>query len=80
MAFPNQANWRVKVRIGRVTYWNNEGKGYGFIRPVDGGADQFVHISALGDEPPPIQGDRVEFETEFDDRKGKEKAINVRVL
>lgn len=39
--------WRfVKVAIGFVKWFNPE-KGYGFIRPEDGSADVFVHISAL---------------------------------
>lgn len=33
---------------GRVKKWNAD-KGFGFIRPLDGGADLFFHVSALHD-------------------------------
>jgi CspA family cold shock protein len=55
-------------------------RGFGFITPAAGGADLFVHVSALGGLPELVTGQRVEFEEEHDERRGKYKAINVRVL
>mmetsp|Transcript_14358 Transcript_14358/g.30133 ORF Transcript_14358/g.30133 Transcript_14358/m.30133 type:complete len:126 (-) Transcript_14358:64-441(-) len=72
---------RGKVRTGKATRWNAE-RGFGFIQPDDGDADVFVHRSALG-ESRDLQleeGDRVEFEDVFDERKGKSCAGNVVVV
>ena len=53
--------------------WFNATKGFGFIQPDDGGADVFVHISAveragLGSLN---EGQKVSFELERDNRSGK---------
>ena len=61
--------------------WFNATKGFGFIVPDAGGEDLFVHMSALeqsglrGLE----EGQTVTFEVEFDKRKGKTSAVNLRV-
>jgi CspA family cold shock protein len=56
--------------------WFNATKGFGFIQPDDGGADVFVHISAV--ERAGIrslnEGDKVSFELERDRKSGKMSA------
>jgi len=62
--------------------WFNATKGFGFIQPDDGGADAFVHISAV--EPAGMQylteGQKVEFELVSDRRSGKLSADNLKAL
>ncbi|MEF2070849.1 cold-shock protein [Consotaella aegiceratis] len=59
--------------------WFNSQKGYGFIAPDDGGADAFVHISAL--ERAGISdlrdGQKVSYELVADRRTGKASAQNI---
>ena len=60
--------------------WFNGQKGYGFIQPEEGGNDVFVHISAV--ERAGIgnlkEGQRISFDTERDQRSGKESATNLK--
>ena len=62
---------------GEVKFFNGS-KGFGFIKRDDGGADCFVHISAV--ERAGMhglnEGDRLEFDIEVDDR-GKYSAVNL---
>ena len=61
--------------------WFNGTKGYGFIQPDDGGADVFVHISAV--ERAGLrslnEGQKVTYELEQDRRSGKMAAGNLQV-
>ena len=59
--------------------WFNERKGFGFISQDDGG-DIFVHYSSINMSgfKKLVEGDRVSFEVEEDDRGPKAK--NVRKL
>ncbi|GAB0114968.1 cold-shock protein [Acidisoma sp. C75] len=67
------------MSVGTVK-WFNATKGYGFIQPEEGGADVFVHISAvqragLGGLN---EGQRVSFDLERG-QKGKMAAVNLKV-
>jgi CspA family cold shock protein len=56
-----------------VVKWFNGQKGFGFIQPDEGGADVFVHISAVerAGMAPLHEGQKVSFELERDRRNGK---------
>jgi CspA family cold shock protein len=56
--------------------WFNATKGYGFIAPDNGGADVFVHISAVqrAGLTSLADGQKVNFEIEQDRRTGKSSA------
>lgn len=58
--------------------WFNDEKGYGFIRPDEGGDDLFVHYSAIlmNGRKALQDGSRVEFEEGPETPKGRQ-ATNV---
>jgi CspA family cold shock protein len=60
--------------------WFNTTKGYGFIQPEDGGADVFVHISAV--EKAGLrglnEGQRVSYD--LTNERGKTAAVNLKPL
>ena len=68
------------AQTGVVKFFNGE-KGYGFIKPDDGGNDIFVHVSALEQAglQSLIEGQKVSYDIE-PDKKGKgPKALNLRL-
>jgi CspA family cold shock protein len=55
----------------------NEDKAFGFIKPDDGGADVFFHVSGLREGDEITVGKAVTFEVGVDPKSGKSKAIGV---
>jgi CspA family cold shock protein len=66
---------------GTVKFFNAT-KGFGFIQPDEGGADAFVHISAV--ERAGLrhltEGQKVQFDLVSDPRSGKKAADNLKVV
>jgi len=60
--------------------WFNATKGYGFIQPDNGGADVFVHISAV--EKAGLrglnEGQKISFELQ--NERGKTAAVNLQAI
>jgi uncharacterized membrane protein YsdA (DUF1294 family)/cold shock CspA family protein len=63
---------------GRLKSWNDQ-KGFGFIRPEQGGDDIFVHISAMRGGRRPVQGDRVLYLSERDKAGRMCRATHIRL-
>jgi CspA family cold shock protein len=66
------------TQTGTVKFFNGE-RGYGFIKPDDGGRDVFVHITAVERAGLKAlnEGQRISFDVE-PDKKGKgPKAVNL---
>lgn len=67
------------MALGTVK-WFNTTKGYGFIRPEDGGADVFVHVTAVqrAGMQSLMEGQRLNYEVVRD--RGKLAAANLAVV
>jgi cold shock protein len=59
--------------------WFNSQKGYGFIQPDEGGADVFVHISAVerAGMSSLQEGQKISYTLVKDQRSGKSSADNL---
>ena len=68
------------MKTGTVK-WFNSRKGYGFIKPVDGAFDVYVHINAV--ERAGLaelkEGQKIKFDIATDDRTGEIFAENLSV-
>ncbi|MBC6980343.1 MULTISPECIES: cold-shock protein [unclassified Caulobacter] len=60
--------------------WFNATKGYGFIQPEDGGADVFVHVTAV--QRAGLQGldEGQRLAYELQNERGKTAAVNLQPL
>jgi cold shock protein len=74
----------VEIHLERImahgtVKWFNAQKGFGFIQPQDGGADVFVHISAVQQAGLSTlnDGQLVSFDLE-QGRQGKTSAVNLK--
>jgi cold shock CspA family protein len=60
---------------GEAARWNP--RGFGFIRPTDGGEVVYCHFSSITDGNVLCEGDMVEYQAEYDDFKCKHRAMKV---
>ena len=69
------------MATGTVKWFNGQ-KGYGFIQPDDGGADVFVHISAVEQAGLPglNEGQKISYEIAVDRRSGKSSAGQLKAV
>lgn len=64
---------------GKLNTWNHD-RGFGFITPIDGGQEIFVHVSEMPGRSPPTRLDALlSFEVALNPQ-GKKKAIKVRAV
>ncbi|MEM8796001.1 MAG: cold-shock protein [Pseudomonadota bacterium] len=59
--------------------WFNATKGYGFIQPDEGGADVFVHISAVERAGMTTLNEGQKIQYDLEERRGKTNAGNLKL-
>jgi CspA family cold shock protein len=67
------------MNTGIVKFYNAQ-RGFGFIQPDDGGKDVFVHATALerAGMSNLVEGQKVSFDTDMDNRSGKIAVGNIK--
>lgn len=63
-----------------IVKWYNSTKGYGFIQPQEGGADVFVHVTALQDAGIQNLNDNQKVSYELTSNKGKVSAAELKLI
>jgi len=77
---PKPAASKSHLQEGTVHSWNT-GKGYGFVKGDETTENVFFHTSRVrtrGWEP--VKGERVQYYVGFDDKKGRDTAVDVEVV
>lgn len=64
------------ANTGRVKMFK-EDRGFGFLKPDDGGPDVFFHVSSLREGDSIVAGVAVKFELGADPKSGRTKATSV---
>ncbi len=69
------------MATGTVKWFNGQ-KGFGFIQPDEGGADVFVHISAVQSSGLNglDEGQKINYEIMEDSRTGRSAANNLSII
>jgi CspA family cold shock protein len=73
------ATRRLQMATGTVK-WFNPTKGYGFVQPDQGGADVFVHVSAVERAGLATLNEGQKVSYELVSSKGKTSAGNLKVI
>ena len=60
--------------------WFNGTKGFGFIQPDGGGADAFVHISAVQKAGLTTLNENAKVSYDLEESKGKVSAANIKLI
>ncbi len=71
----------ANMATGTVKFFNSQ-KGFGFIQQEGGGPDVFVHVSAVerAGMRGLVEGQKVSFDIEADQRSGKSAAANLQTV
>merc|ERR1711971_552779 len=73
-----QGNRQAMSETGTVKKFMDD-KGFGFITPDNGGDDLFIHIKQCNGAESLSEGDKVSYDEQWNDRKGKMQANNCTV-